>query len=104
MGLCDELRPFLQRADTTMRKAIDVETQVAITLYYLADECRYRKVSNAFGVSRSTVSVIVRRVTRSISEQLGQKYIKLPATQEEVLELSSKYLDKHVIVFQLLIR
>ena len=95
MGLCDELRPFPQRTDTTMRKAIDVETQVAITLYYLADEGRYRKVSNAFGVSRSTVSVSVRRVTRSISEQLGQKYIKLPATEEEVLELSSNYLDKH---------
>ena len=95
MEPCDKLRPFLQRTDTTMGKAIDVETQVAITLYYLTDEGRYRKVGNAFGVSRSTVSITVRRVTRTISEKLGQKYIKLPTTEKEVLELSSKYLENH---------
>ena len=95
MDLCDELRPFLQRTDTTMGKAIDVETQVAIKLYYLADEDHYRKVGNAFGVSQSTVSITLRRVTRTISEQLGQKYIKLPTTEKEVLELSSKYLENH---------
>ena len=38
-----------------MRLGIDVETQVAITLYYLADWGHYRRVSNAIGVSRSTV-------------------------------------------------
>lgn len=85
--LCDELTPFLQRTDTTMRTAIDVEIQVAIKLYYLADQGRYRRVGNAFGAFRSTVPITVRRVTRTISEQLGQKYIKLPNIEKEVLEL-----------------
>ena len=45
-----------------MRKAVSVEVQFAVTLYYLADEGRLRKVANAFGLARSTVSVLKRRV------------------------------------------
>ena len=93
--LCDELRAKLTMTDTNMRKALDVEIQVAITLYYLADEGRYRKIANAFGISRSTVSVVVRRVTSAISILLGQKYIKLPSTPEEVEYLTSNYLKHH---------
>ena len=43
--------------------------QVAITLYYLSDKGRYRKVANAFGVARSTVSKVVRRVCFVISKE-----------------------------------
>ena len=42
--LCEDLRlPKLP-------KPVSVETQVAATLYYLADEGRMRKVSNSFGL------------------------------------------------------
>ena len=58
--LCDELCPYIQKKTTIMRSPIDTEKQVAITLYYLSDEGRLRKTANAFGVARSTVSVIVR--------------------------------------------
>ena len=51
MALCDELRPYIEKQTTRMRQPIPVETQVGITLYYLSDEGRYRKVANAFGVS-----------------------------------------------------
>ena len=34
-----------------MRKAVSVEVQLAVTLYYLADEGRLRKFSNAFGLA-----------------------------------------------------
>ena len=44
MVLCERLRPHLTGKNTTMRNAIPVETKVAATLYYLADESRYRKV------------------------------------------------------------
>ena len=44
-----------------MRVPTSVEKQVAMTLFYLADEGRLRKVANAFGVSRSTVSLVTRR-------------------------------------------
>ena len=37
--LCEELRPLLQGKETTMRKPIPVDTQVAATLYYLSVYC-----------------------------------------------------------------
>ena len=46
--LCGELGHALTKSDTPMRKAIAVETQIAITLYYLADEGRYRKIAIVF--------------------------------------------------------
>ena len=45
-----------------MRSSIDVIKQVAVTLYYLSDEGRIRKTTNAFGISRQAVSKIVRKV------------------------------------------
>ena len=52
----------------------------------MSDEGRLRKTANAFGVSRSSISIIVRRVTSVISAYLGPKYIKLPITEEDVTE------------------
>ena len=67
-----------------MREPISVEKQIAVTLYYLMDEGRYRKVANAFGISRASVSIIVRNVCTVIGSHLGPKYIKLPTTPYEV--------------------
>jgi hypothetical protein len=39
--LCDDLRPLLERRTTRMRKPLSVETQVAVTLYYLCYKVRY---------------------------------------------------------------
>ena len=57
---------------------LSVETQVAVTLYHLADEGRMGKVANAFGIGKSTVLKVVRRVTMAISRLLGPQYIKHP--------------------------
>ena len=61
-----------------MRMPLSVETQVAVTLYYLADERRMGKVANALGIGKSTVLKVVRRVTMAISRLLGPQYIKHP--------------------------
>ena len=95
MDLCEELRPFLQRQTTNMRSSISVEMQVAVTLYYLSDEGGYRKVANAFGISRASVSVIVRTVSFVITTYLGSKYIRLPETEDEVESLASNFEYKH---------
>ena len=39
---------------------LSVKKRVGVTLYYLADERRMRKVANAFGVGKSTVLKLVR--------------------------------------------
>ena len=49
-----------------------------------------RKAAN---VSRSSVSIIVRRVSSVISVYLGPKYIKLPITEEDVKEKVSGFYD-----------
>ena len=56
MKLCDELRPHVQRLATNMRSPVEVERQVALTLYYLSDEGRLRKTANAFIHHGSTSS------------------------------------------------
>lgn len=93
--LCEELRPFITRRQTVMRKPIDAETQVAVTLYYLSDEGRLRKTANAFGLSRAAVSVIVRRVCRAITTYLGPKYISLPNSEEAVHDLVGNFMRQH---------
>jgi len=67
-----------------MHSPVEVERQVALTLYYLSDEGRLRKTANSFGLSRPCISVIVRRVTHAISSHLGPRYIKLPLSEDEV--------------------
>ena len=38
IALCEELHPFIIKNKTRLRKPVLVETQVAVTLYYLAAE------------------------------------------------------------------
>ena len=40
--------------------SLSVEKRVGVTLYYLADEGRMRKVANVFGVGKSTVLKLMR--------------------------------------------
>ena len=84
LQLCSLLRPFIERKATPARAPVDVERQVALTLYYLSDEGRLRKTANAFGLARSTVSVVIRRVTHAITTHLGPQYITVPSTEAAV--------------------
>ena len=65
--LCGELRPYIEKQTTVMLSPVEVERQVALTLYYLSDEGRLRKTANAFGLSRACVSVTIRRVAYAIT-------------------------------------
>ena len=91
-NLAGLLHPYIKHKDTVVRKPVTVETQVAVTVYYLSDEGRLRKVANAFGLSRSCCSIIVRRVSFAITKHLGPLYIKLPMTEESVKEKVCQYI------------
>ena len=95
MKLCDKVKPFVQKQSPNMRSAIDVEKQLAVTLYYLSDEGRYHKVANAFGIRKSTVSETVWRVCRCISIIPGPDYIRLPKSEEEVYDAVANFYDAH---------
>lgn len=87
VALSEELRPHIEGQTTNMRAPIDPLKRVALTLYYLGDEGGLRQTAEAFGVSRSAVSVIVRHTCRAITIHLGPKYIKLPFTEPEAEDL-----------------
>ena len=59
---------------TNMQAPVKGERQVAATLYYLSDEGRMRKTTNAFGLSRSSMSIIVQKGTHVIAAHLGQSW------------------------------
>ena len=94
LSLCEQVRPYIERQTTIMRQPIEVERQVAATLYYLADEGRIRKTANAFGMSRSSVSVIIRRVCFTICQCMGPQLICLPKTEGEVKKRVDNFFDR----------
>ena len=58
-----------------------MEKQFAATLYYVADEGRMGKLSNVFGIGKSTVLKVIRLVTQAISKYLGKKCINYLGTR-----------------------
>ena len=77
-----KLRPYIQKNKTRFRDPISVEKEVASTLYYLADDSTMWEVANSFGIGKSTVFKIIRRVTQAISKNRGRKYIVLPTNEK----------------------
>ena len=72
-----------------------VETQVASFLHYISDEERYRKTANSIGTSRTSVSLIMRRISCSIVKYLSNNYLKFPKSPEEVEHFTSLFLGTH---------
>jgi hypothetical protein len=52
-------------------------------------------VGNQFGVAKSTTSKVVRRVAHAISSNLADEYIKLPTSEPEVKELTTRFYQAH---------
>ena len=93
--LWQQLEEHLIKRNTRFRKAVSVQEQIALTLQYLSDEGRLRKTANAFGLGKSTVSAVIRRVYKVITVYLTSKYIRIPKTKQEVEESLSLFYAKH---------
>ena len=85
--LCTQLKPIIERKTTKLRDAILVEQRVAICIWCLATNMEYRTAAYLFGVSRSSVCLIVNSVSKAIVEIHMPKYIQLPRNNEELLKL-----------------
>ena len=92
--LCQQLEEHLIKRNTRFRKAVSVQEQVALTLYYLPDEERLRKTANAFGLEKFIVFAIIRPVCKVITVHLTSKCIKFPKTKEEVVKSLSLFYAK----------
>jgi len=91
--LCSKLKPMIKKKTTQLRDAISVEQRVAICIWCLATNVEYRTAAHLFGVSRSSVCLIVNSVCKAIVELLMPKYIQLPRNNEELLELVKGFKD-----------
>ena len=65
-----------------------------MTLYYLKDQGSILMTANAFGVALCTVSVVVRKVCYVLTDKCGPNVIKLPTTEQEMMDLVSKMENK----------
>ena len=61
-SLCRDMEASLASSDHAVRVIVDVQKQVAITLYLLASSAEYRTIGNLFGVGKSTVCIIVHNI------------------------------------------
>ena len=62
-----------------MRKAVSTDKRIAITLCFLSTGADYRTIGHLFGVSKSTVCVVTKKVCAAIVDHLLPEYIKIPA-------------------------
>ena len=90
-ALCEELHQYISKSTARFLKSASAGMQVAVTIYCLSDEGKFSKTANAFRITKNTVSMIIRRVTKAISNHLADRCIKLPRTEEEVNESSSLF-------------
>ena len=75
--MCNKLRSTIEKRDTVMRKVIPVEQRPALMLWFLATGADYRTIGHLFGVSTSTVCVVVKEVCWSIVDELLPDYIHI---------------------------
>jgi len=78
--ICDKLQNRLQPAQPFLvaREAISVEKAVAVTIFYLANCCKYRVIGNLFGIHKTSVWRCVHKVVKAINDILQPLWIKMP--------------------------
>lgn len=86
LSLSELLRPSIEGQTTVMQTPVSVEK---CTVY------RLHETANAFGLSRSAVSIIIRKVCRAITVHLGPKYMRLPKTEAAVQQLMQGFEEAH---------
>lgn len=92
----NELNPYIAPNPTSPNhRALTSMKKLGITLYYLKDTGSLSMTANAFGISICTVSKVIREVCSAITYKLGPKYVRLPQTEEEMIEKASEFLSKY---------
>ncbi|XP_056409616.1 uncharacterized protein LOC130330970 [Hyla sarda] len=90
--LCDQLRPVMENIDSETLQAIPVEVRLAMTLWRLGSSCEYRTIEKIFGVSRSTISKVVKEVSEAVVSILTPKFITIP--RGDILQNTMKSFER----------
>ena len=93
--LVNALNPWISpNLNSPNYRAIPANKKVGITLYYLKDTGSLSMTANTFGIHISTVSKIIKEVCSAIAYKLGPTYVKLPQTEEEMIEKAAEFVSK----------
>ena len=93
LELCNMLRQYPVKKRTRLRTPISIDGQVGSFSYYISDESRYRKTANTSGISRASISGIIRSVSYAVTTFGGPKLVRLPNGEGQVQELTDGNLD-----------
>ena len=75
-------------------KVISSAERLTLTLRFLATGQTFRSLSFQFRISRSAISYIVREVCQAIFNVLGGKYLRVPTTADECLNIALKFEER----------
>ena len=86
------IRPYASDGSRKVRNdSLNLETRVAIALYFLKDQGSCRMTANTFSCAISTVSKVLKEICSIISQKLGPMFIVFLSTKNEVKEAASRF-------------
>lgn len=85
--LIEEITPLITKKTTMMRKPIDPEIKLAITLRFLATGESYESLMYQFRVHSTTISQFIPEVCNIIYQNFKERFMHLPNTKEEWEEI-----------------
>jgi hypothetical protein len=83
--------PRIRRQDTVMRKAIDPETRLCVTLHFLATGMNFNSLAYIYALGRKTVSDMVYDCCEALWDMLCPIYLKPPTNHNEWRSISQRY-------------
>lgn len=99
--LLNMVGPRIRRQDTQMRKAIDPETRLCVTLHFLACGLNLRNLAYIYGLGRKTVSDIIYDCCEALWAILSPVYLKPPSTIQEWELISQRLVSKNNMICRL---
>ena len=90
--LVDLLRPYISPKGTSPNyRALNTETNLAVSLYYLKDTGSIWMTANTFGIHQSTASKVILEVCKAITTNLGPALLYMLKTEEEMKQKVSQF-------------
>ena len=75
MMLCNELRPYISKKDTRLRRCVAIEKRVALCIWRSATNSSYREIGHQIGVSTASACIIVNRTCLNLVKYVMPKYV-----------------------------
>lgn len=82
--------PRIRRKDTQMRKTIDPETRLCVTLHHLSSGMNISNLAYIYALGRKTVSDIIYDCCQALWDMLSPIYMKMPQTHNEWKSISER--------------